>query len=65
MGCLKVCKSQDYEEEVKIVEDKSEEELLLTTSCVTRSKSTKDLTIDSGCTNHMTHDRELFKELNK
>jgi len=46
------------------VEDKSEEELLLTTSCVTTNESTKDWIIDSGCTNHMTH-RELFKELNK
>jgi len=25
----------------------------------------KDWIIDSGCTNHMTHDKELFKELNK
>jgi len=61
----KVCKSQDSEEDVQIVEDKLEEELLLTSSCVTTNESTKDWIIDSGCTNHMTHDREIFKELNK
>ena len=53
----KVCKSQDFEEDVKIVEDKLEEKLLLTTSCVITNESTKDWIIDSGCTNHMTHDR--------
>jgi len=46
-------------------EDKSKEDLLLTTSCVTTNESTKDSIIDSGCTNHMTYDREIFKELNK
>jgi len=61
----KVCKSQDSQEDFQIVEDKSEEELLLTTSCVTTNQSTKYLIIDSGCTNYMTHDRELFSELNK
>ena len=66
----KVCKSKDSEEDVQIVEnkseeDKSEEDLLFRTSCVTTNESTKDWIIDSGCTNHMTHDREIFKELNK
>jgi len=51
--------------ENKLDEDKSEEDLLLTTSCVTTNESTKEWIIDSGCTNHMTRDRELFKELNK
>jgi len=38
----KVCKSQDSQEDVLIVEDKLEEKLLLTTSCVTTNESTKD-----------------------
>ena len=29
------------------------------------NESSKDWIIDSGCTNHMTHGREIFKELNK
>ena len=32
---------------------------------VTTNESTKDWIIDSGCINHITHDREIFKELNK
>jgi len=46
-------------------DDKSDEDLLLTTSCVTTNKSSRDWIIDRGCTNHMTHDTEIFKELNK
>jgi len=61
----KVYKSKDSQEDIQIVEDKSKEELLLTTSCVTTNESTKEWIIDSSCTNHMTHDREIFKELNK
>jgi len=43
----KVCKSKDSEEDVQIVEnksdeDKSEEDLLFTTSCVTTNQSSKD-----------------------
>jgi len=51
--------------ENKSDEDKSEKDLLLTTSCVITNESTKDWIIDSRCTNHMTHDRKIFKELNK
>jgi len=52
----KVCKSQDPQENVKIVEHKSEEELLLATSSVTTNKFVRGWIIDNGCTNHMTHD---------
>ncbi|CAJ2645171.1 unnamed protein product [Trifolium pratense] len=31
----------------------------------TTNKPSKEWLIDSGCTNHMTYDRDLFKELNK
>ena len=34
-------------------------------SCFATSSSTKSWLIDSGCTNHMTYDQELFKELDK
>jgi len=61
----KICKSQYPQEDINIVEDKSEEKLLFATSCVTTNKSTKDCIMDSDYTNHMTHDQELFKELNK
>jgi len=61
----KVCNFQDDQEDVKVVKDKSEEELLLTTSCVTTNTSTKDWIIGIDCINHITHDRKFFKELKK
>nr|KYP65753.1 Retrovirus-related Pol polyprotein from transposon TNT 1-94 [Cajanus cajan] len=62
-----VCKSHEQQEEANIVEDQQEEgeEELLSMSCFMTKKPSKAWIIDSGCTNHMTYDRELFKELNK
>ena len=34
-------------------------------SCFATNSSTESLLIDSGCTNHMTYDRELFRELDE
>nr|KYP45860.1 Retrovirus-related Pol polyprotein from transposon TNT 1-94 [Cajanus cajan] len=68
LGHLKhVCKSHEQQEEANIVEDQQEEgeEELLSMSCFMTKKPSKAWIIDSGCTNHMTYDRELFKELNK
>nr|KYP65961.1 Retrovirus-related Pol polyprotein from transposon TNT 1-94 [Cajanus cajan] len=68
LGHLKhVCKSHEQQEEANIVEDhqEEEEEELLSMSCFMTKKPSKAWIIASGCTNHMTYDRELFKELNK
>jgi len=59
----KACKSQDPQEDVKVVEDKSKEELL--TLYVTTNNSTKGWMIDNGYTNHITYDKKLFKKLKK
>nr|KYP66186.1 Retrovirus-related Pol polyprotein from transposon TNT 1-94 [Cajanus cajan] len=72
LGHLKhVCKSHEQQEEANIAKDfvedqqEEEEEELLSMSCFMTKKPSKAWIIDSGCTNHMTYDRELFKELNK
>jgi hypothetical protein len=65
----KVCTSQQQQQEgdVNIAQEQYEEdqELLLAISGFTTNKPSKEWLIDSGCTNHMTYDRDLFKELNK
>ena len=61
----RICKSQQQQEEVKIAEDESQDKQLFTASCFASNHSTESWLIDSGCTNHMTYDRELFKELDK
>ncbi|XP_017416388.1 uncharacterized protein LOC108327168 [Vigna angularis] len=40
-----------------------EEEDLFVVSCFATARSTKSWLIDSGCTNHMTYNKELFKDL--
>lgn len=57
----KVCKSHQQQGEVKVAEDQQEEEQLFAATCFAAKSSTKWL-IDSGCSNHMTFDLELFKE---
>lgn len=59
----RVCKGKLQEEvEAKAVVDENQEEHLFVASCVATDNSEGWL-IDSGCTNHMTYDRELFKKL--
>ncbi|RDX65371.1 hypothetical protein CR513_55974, partial [Mucuna pruriens] len=42
---------------------KKEEDQLLVTTCFSSNITCESWLIDSGCTNHMTHDKELFKQL--
>ncbi|KAK2408903.1 THUMP domain-containing protein [Trifolium repens] len=59
----KICRSKS--EEAKISTEQQEEELFVAT-CFATSNSSSDLwLIDSGCSNHMTNDHKLFKELDK
>nr|KYP62109.1 Retrovirus-related Pol polyprotein from transposon TNT 1-94 [Cajanus cajan] len=59
-----ICKSKDQQqkEEAKAA-DQEEEDQLFVATCFSSSDSSESWLIDSGCTNHMTHDKELFKEL--
>ena len=61
----KKCKTQQQQREAKVVEDQPQEEQLFAVSCFATNSSTESWLIDSGCTNHMTYDRELFRELDK
>ena len=45
------------------VANHEEEEQLFVASCFSTCHSSKNWLIDSGCTNHMTYNRELFREL--
>ena len=47
------------------MEQQEEEQLFVTTCFVTSNSSNDSWLIDIGCTNHMTNDKTLFKELDK
>jgi len=60
----RICKSK--REEAKVTEEQQEDEQLFVATCFATSNSFSDSwLIDSGCTNHMTNDQKLFKELDK
>ena len=43
--------------------EQEDEDQLFVASCFVSSCSTESWLIDSGCTNHMTNDKKLFKSL--
>ncbi|KAL4318060.1 hypothetical protein GQ457_18G019390 [Hibiscus cannabinus] len=59
-----ICRSKNQQQsaEAKIV-DQEEEDQLFVATCFVSYESNESWLIDSGCTNHMTHDKELFREL--
>ena len=59
----KICKSSQKQENVQAVVEEVDEEELFVVSCFATARSTESWLIDSGCTNHMTYDQELFKDL--
>nr|GMC71630.1 Retrovirus-related Pol polyprotein from transposon RE1 [Ipomoea batatas] len=61
----RICKSQQHEEAKASTEQNDDDQLFVATCFATSNSSGDSWLIDSGCTNHMTNDRELFKELDK
>ncbi|KAG6509172.1 hypothetical protein ZIOFF_034563 [Zingiber officinale] len=64
-----ICKKKNpqQEEEAKVADqdefaDQDEDQLFVAT-CFASNVETESWLIDSGCTNHMTNDKELFKDL--
>ena len=60
-----VCKSQQHEEKKTSIEQHEKEQLFVATFFSTNNSSSGSWLIDNGCTNHMTNNQDLFKELNK
>ncbi|KAL8145697.1 hypothetical protein AgCh_003733 [Apium graveolens] len=60
----RICKSQQGE--AKDAENEyQDEEQLFVASCFSAQNTTKSWLINSGCTNHMTYNRELFRDLDE
>ncbi|KAB5515991.1 hypothetical protein DKX38_026639 [Salix brachista] len=61
-----ICKGknqqQQQESSAQIAEEEDEDQLFVAT-CFVSETSTESWLIDSGCTNHMTNDKKLFKSL--
>ena len=57
-------KSLQHEEEAKAADQEEEDHLFVATG-FSNMNSSENWLIDSGCTDHMTHNKELFTELGK
>lgn len=62
---VRICRSNFQQKNEAQVVDQQEEEQLFVATCFTSSSSSECWLVDSGCTNHMTHDQELFRELDR
>ena len=59
-----ICKNKNQVEEADAqVADQEEEDQLFVATCFSSRESSDSWLVDNGCTNHMIHDKELFKEL--
>ncbi|KAA8514992.1 hypothetical protein F0562_018221 [Nyssa sinensis] len=59
-----ICKGKAQQQKVEAqVVDQDVEDQLFVATCFASNSSSESWLIDSGCTNHMTYDKELFKEL--
>ena len=59
-----ICENKNQVEEADAqVADKEEEDHLFVATCFSSRESSDSWLVDNGCTNHMIHDKELFKEL--
>ena len=62
----RICRTQQHEEKANPVAQQPEEEQLFVASCFSTGNSSNDSWLfDSGCTNHMTNNQDLFKELDR
>ena len=62
---VRICKNNFQQKNVAQVASQQEEEQLFKATYFTSSSSSECWLMDSGCTNHMTQDQELFRELDK
>ena len=58
-----ICRSKIQQQEANQVADQEKEDQLFVATCFSGSDLSESWLIDSGCTYHMTNDKELFKEL--
>ena len=59
-----ICKNKNQQQRDEAqVADQEEEDQIFVVTCFMSYEASENWLIDSGCTNHMTHDKELFKEL--
>ena len=58
-----ICANKNPHDKGAQIANQEEEDQLFVATCFLSSESSESWLIDSGCTNHMTYDKTLFKNL--
>ncbi|XP_028236994.1 uncharacterized protein LOC114416326 [Glycine soja] len=58
-----ICTNKNHHDDGARIANQEEEDQLFVATCFLSSESSESWLIDSGCTNHMTYDKTLFKDL--
>ncbi|KAH1228406.1 putative transposon Ty5-1 protein [Glycine max] len=58
-----ICPNKNHHDEGAQIANQDEEDQLFVATCFLSSESSESWLIGSGCTNHMTYDKTLFKDL--
>ena len=61
----KVCKRKQQEAQIARETDDEKEEHLFVATCFASNIASETWLIDSGCTHHMTHDKDMFVKMDK
>ncbi|RVW46097.1 Retrovirus-related Pol polyprotein from transposon RE1 [Vitis vinifera] len=61
----RICRTQQQQGETNVAAEQYQEEQLFSATCFTNGSTSESWLVDSGCTNHMTYDQNLFREIDR
>ena len=61
----RICRTQQQQGETNVAAEQYQEEQLFSATCFANRSTSKSWLVDSGCTNHMTYDQDLFREIDR
>ena len=61
----RIYRTQQQQEETNATAEQYQEEQLFAATCFENGSTSESWLIDSGCTNHMPYDQDLFREIDR
>nr|CAN63433.1 hypothetical protein VITISV_033829 [Vitis vinifera] len=61
----RICRTQQQQGETNVAAEQYQEEQLFSATCFANGSTSESWLVDSGCTNHMTYDQDLFREIDR
>ncbi|RVX02653.1 hypothetical protein CK203_016547 [Vitis vinifera] len=61
----RICRTQQQQGETNVAVEQYQEEQLFSATCFANGNTSESWLVDSGCTNHMTYDQDLFRDIDR